>query len=161
MEEKQRRDELSKDFREDHTIIGTLSKILFTIFIIFGFYIHFHGDIRAGGGFQSGIIFSIAVLLHDLLQYHVHYNDLMCEKVHTTNIALLGLFIFFILVFVPTFLHKQTAFSYKFLFPGNKVTANFLGVFLFEIAISLIIFSSFIRIMRSFFHLLKKENILN
>jgi len=43
------------------------TKILIPQILIFGLYVHFHGDFGPGGGFQAGVILAGAVILYALI----------------------------------------------------------------------------------------------
>ena len=44
----------------DTRIVEVTTSLLIPFIIIYGFYIQFHGDILPGGGFQAGVILSVA-----------------------------------------------------------------------------------------------------
>jgi len=48
----------------DHLILKVTTKLLFAPIILFALYVQFHGDYGPGGGFQAGIIFAVAFILH-------------------------------------------------------------------------------------------------
>jgi len=48
----------------DHLILKVTTKLLFAPIILFALYVQFHGDYGPGGGFQAGIIFTVAFILH-------------------------------------------------------------------------------------------------
>ncbi len=48
----------------DHLILKVITKFLFAPIILFAFYVQFHGDYGPGGGFQAGVIFAVAFILH-------------------------------------------------------------------------------------------------
>ncbi|HAQ35979.1 MAG TPA: cation:proton antiporter, partial [Alphaproteobacteria bacterium] len=50
-----------------HLVLRVVSKLLIPIIVIFGFYVHFHGDYSPGGGFQAGVIIAAAVVLYALI----------------------------------------------------------------------------------------------
>lgn len=50
-----------------HLILRVVSKFLIPLIIVFGFYVHFHGDYGPGGGFQAGVIIAAAVVLYALI----------------------------------------------------------------------------------------------
>jgi len=50
-----------------HLVLRVVSKILIPIIILFAFYVQFHGDYGPGGGFQAGVIFASAFILHALV----------------------------------------------------------------------------------------------
>tara|TARA_Y100001934_G_C12376479_1_gene789518 strand:+ start:430 stop:801 length:372 start_codon:yes stop_codon:yes gene_type:complete len=41
--------------------------MLIPIILLFGLYVQFHGDFGPGGGFQAGVIFAAALVLHALV----------------------------------------------------------------------------------------------
>jgi multicomponent Na+:H+ antiporter subunit B len=43
------------------------AKILIPQILIYGLYVHFHGDYGPGGGFQAGVILAAAVILYALI----------------------------------------------------------------------------------------------
>lgn len=47
-----------------HMILRIAVKFLFAPIILFAFYVQFHGDYGPGGGFQAGVIFAVAFILH-------------------------------------------------------------------------------------------------
>ncbi|WP_017930115.1 Na(+)/H(+) antiporter subunit B [Robiginitomaculum antarcticum] len=50
-----------------HIILRVVGKFLIPLIIIFGLYVHFHGDFGPGGGFQAGVIVAAGVILYALL----------------------------------------------------------------------------------------------
>ena len=48
----------------EHLVLRVVIKILFAPILLFALYVQFHGDYGAGGGFQAGVIFAVAFLLH-------------------------------------------------------------------------------------------------
>lgn len=48
----------------DHLILKVTTKLLFAPIILFALYVQFHGDYGPGGGFQAGVIFAVAFILH-------------------------------------------------------------------------------------------------
>ncbi|MEM9422943.1 MAG: Na(+)/H(+) antiporter subunit B [Pseudomonadota bacterium] len=49
-----------------HILLRVTIKLLFAPIILFGLYVQFHGDYGPGGGFQAGVIFMVAFVLHAL-----------------------------------------------------------------------------------------------
>jgi multicomponent Na+:H+ antiporter subunit B len=52
---------------EHHTILRVVTKLLVPFIMLFALYVQFHGDYGPGGGFQAGVIFGAAFILHGLL----------------------------------------------------------------------------------------------
>ena len=50
-----------------HVILRVVAKLLIPLIIVFGFYVHFHGEYSPGGGFQAGVILGSAVILYALI----------------------------------------------------------------------------------------------
>jgi multicomponent Na+:H+ antiporter subunit B len=48
-------------------ILRVIAKILIPVIILFALYVQFHGDYGPGGGFQAGVIFSVAFILYTLV----------------------------------------------------------------------------------------------
>ena len=48
-------------------ILRVLAKYLFPVIALFAFYVQFHGDYGPGGGFQAGVILSVAFIFYTLV----------------------------------------------------------------------------------------------
>ncbi len=48
-------------------ILRVIAKFLFPVIALFAFYVQFHGDYGPGGGFQAGVILSVAFILYTLV----------------------------------------------------------------------------------------------
>jgi multicomponent Na+:H+ antiporter subunit B len=48
-------------------ILRFIAKYLFPVIALFAFYVQFHGDYGPGGGFQAGIILSVAFIFYELV----------------------------------------------------------------------------------------------
>ncbi len=48
-------------------ILRVIAKYLFPVIAMFAFYVQFHGDYGPGGGFQAGVILSVAFILYALV----------------------------------------------------------------------------------------------
>ena len=51
----------------EQIIVRVGANILVPFIILYGFYVHFHGDYSPGGGFQAGVILAAAFVLHGLI----------------------------------------------------------------------------------------------
>jgi multicomponent Na+:H+ antiporter subunit B len=51
----------------EHLILRVVIKIMFAPVILFALYVQFHGDYGPGGGFQAGVIFAVAFIMHGLI----------------------------------------------------------------------------------------------
>ena len=48
-------------------ILRVIAKYLFPVIALFAFYVQFHGDFGPGGGFQAGVILSVAFIFYALV----------------------------------------------------------------------------------------------
>jgi len=53
--------------KQRHEVLQVISKLLIPFILLFGLYVQFHGDYGPGGGFQAGVIFAAAFVLHGLI----------------------------------------------------------------------------------------------
>ncbi len=60
-------EDIPEDADDSHLILRVVAKLLIPIITIFAFYVHFHGEISPGGGFQAGVIFAVAIMLYALI----------------------------------------------------------------------------------------------
>lgn len=51
----------------EHLILRVVAKFLIPLIIVYGLYVHFHGELGPGGGFQAGVIVGAAFILHALI----------------------------------------------------------------------------------------------
>ena len=52
---------------DHHVILRVVAKVLIPIIALYGFYVQFHGEYSAGGGFQAGVILAVSVILYSLI----------------------------------------------------------------------------------------------
>lgn len=50
-----------------YLILRFIAKFLIPVIVLFALYVQFHGDYGPGGGFQAGVIFSVAFILYTLV----------------------------------------------------------------------------------------------
>ena len=53
--------------KQRHEVLQVISKLLIPFILLFALYVQFHGDYGPGGGFQAGVIFAAAFILHGLI----------------------------------------------------------------------------------------------
>lgn len=51
----------------EHRVLRIVGKFLIPFIMLFALYVQFHGDFGPGGGFQAGVIFASAFVIHTLL----------------------------------------------------------------------------------------------
>ena len=50
-----------------HLILRVVTKLLVGTIVLFALYVQFHGDFSPGGGFQAGVIMSVAFILYGIV----------------------------------------------------------------------------------------------
>lgn len=50
-----------------HVVLRVTAKLLIPLIAMYAFYVQFHGDLGAGGGFQAGVILAVTIILHALV----------------------------------------------------------------------------------------------
>ena len=53
--------------RQRHRVLQVITKLVIPFVLLFALYVQFHGDYGPGGGFQAGVIFASAFILHGLI----------------------------------------------------------------------------------------------
>jgi len=53
--------------RQRHRVLQIVTKLIIPFVMLFALYVQFHGDYGPGGGFQAGVIFASAFILHGLI----------------------------------------------------------------------------------------------
>jgi len=58
---------MMQSHKQRHEVLQVISKLLIPFILLFALYVQFHGDYGPGGGFQAGVIFAAAFILHGLI----------------------------------------------------------------------------------------------
>lgn len=53
--------------QQRHRVLQIVTKLLMPFMLLFALYVQFHGDFGPGGGFQAGVIFAAAFIVHGLI----------------------------------------------------------------------------------------------
>ena len=137
------------DIKDDSLIVNLLSKFILPILMLFGFYVHSHGDYTPGGGFQAGVIFACVVCLY----YFINLNNKI-KKISQdclTYITMFG-FVFYTGLGILSFFITGKFLDFTFLpFEHN----NARGVFIVEAGIAMVVFSSVTRTFTTLLDVLK------
>ena len=51
----------------DQRVLRVIAKLFIPLILLYALYVQFHGDFGPGGGFQAGVIFAVAFILHGLI----------------------------------------------------------------------------------------------
>ena len=115
-------------------ILRVIAKFLFPVIALFAFYVQFHGDYGPGGGFQAGVILSVAFILYTLV-----FGLATTERVLPTQLlrilASTGILIY-AGTGVATMLMGGNFLDYDLL-SRNPVAGQHLGILLIEIGVGI------------------------
>ena len=136
------------NIKDDAVIVNLLSKIILPILLIFGFYVHSHGDYTPGGGFQAGIIFACALCLY----YFINPNKNKISYYLLTTLSMLG-FVLYTGLGIISFFKTGKFLDFTFL-PFNHANAR--GVFIVELGIAFVVFSSVARVFTTLLEALQR-----
>ena len=139
------------DIKDDSLVVNLLSKFILPILLIFGFYVHTHGDYTPGGGFQAGIIFACAVCLYYFINLNNNNTSKRFSHLALSCIAYIG-FILYVGFGVLCMIKTGNFLDFSWL-PFKH--ANGRGVFIVESGIALIVFSSVTRTFTALLNVLK------
>ncbi len=148
------------NIKDDTLIINLLSKFILPILLIFGFYVHLHGDYTPGGGFQAGIIFACALCLYCFI--NLNGSNVASSKTNNERKKSLINWIFTIFAIIGFILYTGFGIT-SFFITGKFLDFTFLpfehsnarGVFIIELGIAFIVSSS---VSRIFYTLLNEIN---
>lgn len=74
-------------------ILRVIAKLLIPIIVLFALYVQFHGDFGPGGGFQAGVIFSVAFILYALV-YGIETAERVMPESVLRMLASLGVLLY-------------------------------------------------------------------
>ena len=136
------------NIKDDSIIVNLLSKIILPILLIFGFYVHSHGDYTPGGGFQAGIIFACALCLY----YFINPKKNKISYYLLTTLSMIG-FTFYVGIGILSFFKTGKFLDFTFL-PFSHTNAR--GVFIVELGIAFVVFSSVARVFTTLLEALQQ-----
>ena len=128
-------------------ILRVVSKFIIPLIFLFALYVQFHGDFGPGGGFQAGVIFSVAIILYALI-FGVDTAKKVIPPYVLRLLASLGVLIY-ACTGVATLLLGGNYLEYSVL-AATQVAGQHLGILVIELgvgitvmAVMLIIFFAF------------------
>jgi multicomponent Na+:H+ antiporter subunit B len=122
----------------DHRILRIVGKFLIPLIMLFALYVQFHGDFGPGGGFQAGVIFASAFIIHTLL-FGVESTMKVAPEWLLKIIAASGVLLY-ALVGVAGMMLGANFLDYDVL-AGTPIGGQHLGIFLVELGVGLTVAS--------------------
>ena len=137
----------------DHLILKVMSKFLFAPIILFALYVQFHGDYGPGGGFQAGVIFAVAFILHAFCFGLEETKKVLPQK--TLIIMMVVGFLFYAGTGLVTMLLGANLLGYEALVPNSSHHAGqHYGIMLVEWGVGTAVASTMLTI---FYHFSGRE----
>lgn len=122
----------------EHMILRVVGKFLIPYIMLFGLYVQFHGDFGPGGGFQAGVIFASAFVIHTLL-FGIRSTQSIAPEWLLKAVASGGVLLY-AGVGVATMLAGGEYLNYNVL-AANPITGQHIGIILVEFGVGLTVAS--------------------
>ncbi len=130
-------------------VIKVATKILFAPIILYALYVQFHGDYGPGGGFQAGVTFAVAFILHAFC-YGLEETRKVLPQRALFVLMMLGV-LFFAGTGVATMLLGGNLLGYDVIVPESTHHAGqHYGILLVEFGVGLTVSSTMLTIFYSF-----------
>jgi multicomponent Na+:H+ antiporter subunit B len=121
--------------------------LLIPIIVLYALYVQFHGDFGPGGGFQAGVIFSVAFILYCLVYGLETAERVMPESV-LRLLASLGVLIY-AGTGVVSLLRGGNFLDYNVL-ASNVITGQHIGIVVIELGVGITVSSVMLLIFFTF-----------
>jgi multicomponent Na+:H+ antiporter subunit B len=128
-------------------ILRVVAKLLIPIIVLFALYVQFHGDFGPGGGFQAGVIFSVAFILYALV-YGYETAERVMPEIVLRVLASLGVLIY-AGTGIATLLLGGNFLDYNVL-AGTPVAGQHVGILVVELGVGVTVSSVMLLIFFSF-----------
>ena len=132
---------------EHHTILRVITKLLVPFIMLFALYVQLHGDFGPGGGFQAGVIFGAAFILHGLL-FGVQSVQRAAPPGVVRALSAIGLLLY-AGVGVVTLLLGGNFLEYNVL-SADPVAGQHLGILVIELGVGITVASTMILLFYAF-----------
>ena len=133
----------------EHLVLRVVMKVLFAPIIIFALYVQFHGDYGPGGGFQAGVIFAVAFILHALI-FGLAETQKALPEISLRWLMVLGV-LFYAGTGIATLLLGANFLGYDSIDPNSTHHAGqHYGILLVEFGVGMAVASTMIMIFYQF-----------
>ncbi len=123
---------------QHHIVLRFVGKLFIPLVMLFGLYVQFHGDFGPGGGFQAGVIFAAAIILHALL-FSVDTTQSVVPLTLLKPLAAIGVLIYASVGVVGIFLGGNYL-DYNVL-GSTAIAGQHLGILLVELGVGITVAS--------------------
>jgi len=129
-----------------HLVLRVIAKLLIPAILLFALYTQFHGDFGPGGGFQAGIIYAAAFILHALI-FGLRSTQKVMPPLLVKTLAALGVILYAGTGLASLFLKHNFLDYYAF---SHGIQGQHVGIFLVEFGVGLTVSSIMIAIFYLF-----------
>lgn len=133
---------------QEHIVLRIISRFLFPFIILFGIYVQLHGDYSPGGGFQAGVICASAFIIITLV-FGLEVAQGFIPLIALRYMAACGVLIYGGVGIMATF-QGGNFLGYSYLFSGNTLKGQQLGIMLVEGGVGLTVFSVMLLLFYTF-----------
>lgn len=130
-----------------HLILRLVSKLLIPAILLYAFYVQFHGDYGPGGGFQAGVIFAAAFILHALV-FGLQQTQNVLKPWLLEILAALGVLLYAGIGIAAILLGGEFL-NYNYL-AKDPVAGQHLGILLIELGVGITVASVILLIFYNF-----------
>ena len=128
-------------------VLRFIAKFLIPVIVLFALYVQFHGDFGPGGGFQAGVIFSVAFILYALV-FGLQTAERVMPAYVLRFLASLGVLIYAGTGFA-TLLMGGNFLNYSVL-AENTTTGQHIGILVIELGVGITVASVMLIIFFAF-----------
>ena len=129
-------------------ILRVIVKYLFPVIALFAFYVQFHGDYSPGGGFQAGVILSVAFIFYTLVFGLKTMEDVLPPEV-LRILASTGILIY-AGTGIATMLMGGNFLDYDLLSSLKPTDGQHLGIMLIELGVGITVSSVMLMMFYAF-----------
>ncbi|QED23483.1 MnhB domain-containing protein [Candidatus Deianiraea vastatrix] len=141
----------------DNKILAICMHIITPPILMFAFYLQFHGEVSPGGGFQSGIIFTIPIIVYIMLYGSTtRQGYILTQTPLLKNIGLTGVVMYILIGLIGNLLGGE--FLDYSTFSKSAQIAQQIGIFAIEAAVCMAVFGSMSTIFLSFYKYIMHKN---
>ncbi len=133
--------------RQRHRVLQIVTKLLVPFVLLFSLYVQFHGDYGPGGGFQAGVIFATAFILHGLI-FGLHRTRQVLSPTFLRIMMAVGVLIYLAVGIAPLFLGGNLL-DYN-VFADDPIRGQHWGIFAVELGVGVTVTAVMISLFYGF-----------
>jgi len=133
--------------QQRHRVLQIVIKLLIPFMMLFALYVQFHGDFGPGGGFQAGVIFAAAFIVHGLIFGVQRTREVISPSV--LRVMMASGVLLYALTGVVSMMLGGAFLDYDML-AANPLSGQHWGVFAVELGVGITVTSVMISLFYSF-----------